>query len=101
MQICHISLHELVKHDENGLIFRDSWELAEQLRVRRLTVITAQVCVGNYFALMLMFVSQSLLSEFPSSKGRLGTFRENLRASRGQRWDENWDQNVLPLLRSS
>ncbi|XP_032393414.1 chitobiosyldiphosphodolichol beta-mannosyltransferase isoform X1 [Etheostoma spectabile] len=65
-------LHELVKHEENGLIFRDSQELAEQLK--------------------------SLLSEFPGSGGRLGVFRRNLRSSRGQRWDDNWDQNVLPLL---
>ncbi|XP_068434303.1 chitobiosyldiphosphodolichol beta-mannosyltransferase isoform X2 [Clinocottus analis] len=66
-------LSELVKHEENGLIFRDSQELAEQLK--------------------------SLLSEFPSSDGgRLGAFRRNLRASRGQRWDDNWDQNVLPLM---
>ncbi|XP_072225225.1 chitobiosyldiphosphodolichol beta-mannosyltransferase [Leuresthes tenuis] len=65
-------LHELVKHEENGLIFKDSAELAEQLK--------------------------SLLSEFPSSGGRLGTFRRNLRTSRGQRWDDNWDQNVLPLI---
>lgn len=28
------SLHELVKHNENGLIFRDSHELAEQLKVK-------------------------------------------------------------------
>lgn len=28
------SIHELVKHEENGLIFRDSQELAEQLKVR-------------------------------------------------------------------
>uniref|UniRef100_A0A672YKD2 ALG1 chitobiosyldiphosphodolichol beta-mannosyltransferase n=1 Tax=Sphaeramia orbicularis TaxID=375764 RepID=A0A672YKD2_9TELE len=33
------------------------------------------------------------------SDGRLGSFRRNLRASRGQRWDDNWDQNVLPLIR--
>uniref|UniRef100_A0A3Q3X6J4 Uncharacterized protein n=1 Tax=Mola mola TaxID=94237 RepID=A0A3Q3X6J4_MOLML len=65
-------LHELVKHEENGLIFRDSQELGQQLK--------------------------SLLSEFPSSEGRLGTFRRNLRTSRGQRWDDNWDQNVLPLI---
>ncbi|XP_037649402.1 chitobiosyldiphosphodolichol beta-mannosyltransferase [Sebastes umbrosus] len=68
-------LHELVKHEENGLIFRDSQELAEQLK--------------------------SLLSEFPSSEGRLGAFRRNLRTSRGQRWDDNWDQNVLPLIAAS
>ncbi|XP_071321822.1 chitobiosyldiphosphodolichol beta-mannosyltransferase isoform X2 [Trachinotus anak] len=65
-------LQELVKHEENGLIFRDSQELAERLK--------------------------SLLSEFPSSGGRLGLFRRNLRTSRGQRWDDNWDQNVLPLI---
>ncbi|KAM3597854.1 uncharacterized protein V6R79_010183 [Siganus canaliculatus] len=68
-------LHELVKHEENGLIFRDCQELAEQL--------------------------QSLLSEFPSFQGRLGAFRRNLRTSRGQRWDDNWNQNVLPLLAAS
>lgn len=33
-----LSLHELVKHEENGLIFRDSQELAEQLRVRMLYI---------------------------------------------------------------
>ncbi|KAG7504258.1 chitobiosyldiphosphodolichol beta-mannosyltransferase [Solea senegalensis] len=65
-------LHELVKHEENGLIFADSQELAEQLK--------------------------SLLSEFPASTGRLGLFRKNLRTSRGRCWDDNWDQNVLPLI---
>ncbi|XP_030646563.1 chitobiosyldiphosphodolichol beta-mannosyltransferase [Chanos chanos] len=66
-------LHELVKHDENGLIFKDSAELAEQLKL--------------------------LLSDFPSEEGKLGTFRKNLRQSGQQRWDENWDQNILPLLK--
>lgn len=65
-------LHELVKHEENGLIFKDSQELAKQLKL--------------------------LLSEFPGAGGRLGLFRRNLQASRGQRWDDNWNQNVLPLL---
>ncbi|XP_070778973.1 chitobiosyldiphosphodolichol beta-mannosyltransferase [Enoplosus armatus] len=68
-------LQELVKHEENGLVFRDSLELAEQLK--------------------------SLLSEFLRSDGRLGVFRRNLRTSRGQRWDDNWDQNVLPLITAS
>lgn len=31
---CVHSLHELVKHNENGLIFRDSDELAAQLKVK-------------------------------------------------------------------
>ncbi|XP_045571858.1 chitobiosyldiphosphodolichol beta-mannosyltransferase isoform X2 [Salmo salar] len=67
-------LHELVKHEENGLIFKDSEELSEQLK--------------------------SLLWDFPGceDEGKLGQFRRNLRASGGQRWDQNWDQNVLPLL---
>ncbi|KAM9844274.1 chitobiosyldiphosphodolichol beta-mannosyltransferase [Aulostomus maculatus] len=65
-------LDELVKHEENGLIFRDAQELAQQL--------------------------QLLLSGFPGSEGRLGDFRRNLRASRGQRWDDNWDHNILPLF---
>ncbi|XP_028267577.1 chitobiosyldiphosphodolichol beta-mannosyltransferase [Parambassis ranga] len=68
-------LHELVKHGENGLIFKDSPELAEQLK--------------------------SLLSEFPSTDGRLDVFRRNLNMSRGQRWDDNWDHNVLPLINAA
>ncbi|KAM6080358.1 chitobiosyldiphosphodolichol beta-mannosyltransferase isoform 3-T3 [Theristicus caerulescens] len=65
-------LHELVKHDENGLIFRDSNELAEQLKM--------------------------LFLGFPTLEGKLHNFRKNLRASKQLRWDESWDQTVLPLL---
>ncbi|KAM9746254.1 chitobiosyldiphosphodolichol beta-mannosyltransferase isoform 1-T1 [Menidia menidia] len=65
-------LQELVKHEENGLVFRDSAQLAQQLK--------------------------SLLSGFPAPVGRLAAFRRNLQTSRGQRWDQNWDQEVLPLL---
>ncbi|NXS44143.1 ALG1 mannosyltransferase, partial [Balaeniceps rex] len=48
-------LHELVKHNENGLIFRDSNELAEQLKM--------------------------LFLGFPTLEGKLHNFRKNLRAS--------------------
>ncbi|XP_074742162.1 chitobiosyldiphosphodolichol beta-mannosyltransferase isoform X2 [Strix uralensis] len=65
-------LHELVKHDENGLIFRDSKELAEQLKM--------------------------LFLGFPTLEGKLHNFRKNLRASKQLRWDESWDQTVLPLF---
>ncbi|XP_075574841.1 chitobiosyldiphosphodolichol beta-mannosyltransferase [Pelecanus crispus] len=65
-------LHELVKHNENGLIFRDSNELAEQLKM--------------------------LFLGFPTLEGKLHNFRKNLRASKQLRWDESWDQTVLPLL---
>lgn len=41
---------------------------------------------------------QLLLSDFPSTEGKLGLFRRNLRASGQQRWEENWDQTVLPIL---
>uniref|UniRef100_A0A3Q1JAJ2 Chitobiosyldiphosphodolichol beta-mannosyltransferase n=1 Tax=Anabas testudineus TaxID=64144 RepID=A0A3Q1JAJ2_ANATE len=75
LPVCAIQfscLQELVKHEENGLIFRDSQELAEQLK--------------------------ALLSQFPNSDGTLGLFRRNLRTNRGERWSDNWDQNVLPLI---
>ncbi|XP_075998947.1 chitobiosyldiphosphodolichol beta-mannosyltransferase [Genypterus blacodes] len=75
LPVCAINfncLHELVKHEENGLIFRDAQELAQQLKL--------------------------LLWEFPRADGSLGLFRRNLQASRGQGWDDNWNQNVLPLI---
>ncbi|XP_038275737.1 chitobiosyldiphosphodolichol beta-mannosyltransferase isoform X3 [Dermochelys coriacea] len=67
-------LYELVKHDENGLIFRDSNELAEQLKM--------------------------LLLEFPTAESKLYTFRRMLRASKQLRWDESWEQAVLPVFRN-
>ncbi|NXD31889.1 ALG1 mannosyltransferase, partial [Spelaeornis formosus] len=67
-------LHELVRHNENGLIFRDSQELAEQLKM--------------------------LFLDFPTPEGKLQRFRENLRASRQPRWEQSWEQTVLPLLGS-
>ncbi|XP_060642400.2 chitobiosyldiphosphodolichol beta-mannosyltransferase [Anolis sagrei] len=68
-------LHELVKHEVNGLVFKDSSELAEQLKM--------------------------LFWEFPAVEGKLSLFRRNLRSARQLRWDESWEQAVLPLFSSS
>ncbi|XP_076839363.1 chitobiosyldiphosphodolichol beta-mannosyltransferase [Brachyhypopomus gauderio] len=76
LPVCAINfqcLDELVKHEENGLVFTDSSELAEQLKM--------------------------LLCEFPKEHGKLRHFRQNLREGGQQRWDENWDLNVLPLFK--
>ncbi|KFO71281.1 Putative glycosyltransferase ALG1-like, partial [Cuculus canorus] len=67
-------LHELVKHNENDLIFWDWNELTEQLKVKT-----------------------GLISLHSSHGGKLHSFRENLCTSKQLRWDESWDQTVLPL----
>ncbi|KAK2097489.1 mannosyltransferase [Saguinus oedipus] len=75
LPVCAVNfkcLHELVKHDENGLVFEDSEELAAQL--------------------------QMLFSNFPDPAGKLNQFRKNLQESEQLRWDESWVQTVLPLV---
>ncbi|XP_073884921.1 chitobiosyldiphosphodolichol beta-mannosyltransferase isoform X2 [Macaca fascicularis] len=75
LPVCAVNfkcLHELVKHEENGLVFEDSEELAAQL--------------------------QMLFSNFPDPAGKLNQFRKNLRESEQLRWDESWVQTVLPLV---
>ncbi|XP_012503196.1 PREDICTED: chitobiosyldiphosphodolichol beta-mannosyltransferase [Propithecus coquereli] len=75
LPVCAVNfqcLHELVKHEENGLVFEDSEELAAQL--------------------------QMLFSKFPDPAGKLSQFRKNLRESEQLRWDESWTRTVLPLL---
>lgn len=66
-------LDELVRHEENGLIFNSATELAQQLKL--------------------------LFQDFPNDRGKLSVYRKNLRESAEQRWDENWDQNILPLFK--
>ncbi|XP_049759569.1 chitobiosyldiphosphodolichol beta-mannosyltransferase isoform X1 [Elephas maximus indicus] len=75
LPVCAVNfrcLHELVKHEENGLVFEDSEELAAQLKM--------------------------LFSKFPDPAGKLNLFRKNLRESRQVRWHESWKRTVLPLL---
>lgn len=52
----------------------------------------------SYFSVVLFFKLQMLFLGFPSLEGKLQSFRENLRESRQLRWDQSWDQTVLPLL---
>uniref|UniRef100_A0A8D0HAK6 Chitobiosyldiphosphodolichol beta-mannosyltransferase n=1 Tax=Sphenodon punctatus TaxID=8508 RepID=A0A8D0HAK6_SPHPU len=70
-----LCLHELVKHEENGLIFKDFSELEEQMKM--------------------------LFLEFPTGAGKLQMLRRNLQASKQLRWDESWEQTVLPVFSSS
>lgn len=43
------SLHELVKHEDNGLIFHDSKELAQQLKVSfKIAVVSFSQDVDSY-----------------------------------------------------
>ncbi|XP_067859204.1 chitobiosyldiphosphodolichol beta-mannosyltransferase isoform X2 [Heptranchias perlo] len=75
LPVCAIDfqcLHELVKHEENGLIFKNSHELAEQLKL--------------------------LFTDFQDVKSKLSIFKRNLKESKMVQWDENWDETVLPLL---
>ncbi|XP_074136548.1 chitobiosyldiphosphodolichol beta-mannosyltransferase isoform X1 [Sminthopsis crassicaudata] len=75
LPVCAIhfqSLHELVKHEENGMVFMDSEELAAQLKM--------------------------LFSEFSSPDNRLNQFRKNLKESKQLRWDESWERTVFPLF---
>ncbi|CAN2391125.1 Chitobiosyldiphosphodolichol beta-mannosyltransferase, partial [Pristimantis euphronides] len=68
-------LHELVKHNENGLTFEDSKELAAQIKM--------------------------LFMDFTSDSSKLKRLRQNLRDSKQMRWDESWDQMVLPIFRNN
>ncbi|KAG9477126.1 hypothetical protein GDO78_002500 [Eleutherodactylus coqui] len=78
LPVCAIKfkcLHELVKHNENGLTFEDSEELAAHLKM--------------------------LLTDFTSRSSKLQQFRQNLHESKQMRWDETWDQTVLPIFRDN
>ncbi|XP_018429662.1 PREDICTED: chitobiosyldiphosphodolichol beta-mannosyltransferase [Nanorana parkeri] len=78
LPVCAVNfkcLHELVKHKENGLIFEDYKELAEQLKM--------------------------LFTNFTSDSNKLKPFRQNLRESKQIRWDETWDETVLPLFKGN
>lgn len=68
------SLSELVKHDQNGLVFNSESELAQQL--------------------------QKLLHGFPDQCALLEKFRDNLKAFQEVRWSNVWEESVLPIFSS-
>lgn len=76
MCILSISLSELVRHNENSLVFADENELAQQLKM--------------WFRGFPNNDTQRQLDE---------KFRQNLQAFQENRWHGNWSLNVLPCFR--
>lgn len=75
LPVCAINfkcLNELVKHEKNGLIFKDSTELAQSII--------------------------KLLQGFPDNSKTLDAFRKNLTGFQTIRWHDSWTQTVLPLF---
>ncbi|KAJ3267695.1 hypothetical protein HK104_005700, partial [Borealophlyctis nickersoniae] len=66
---------ELIQHGENGLIFHTAEELCEQL--------------------VSLF---ELFEGFPNSSATLSTLRAGTESFQKQRWESNWQDNVLPHL---
>ncbi|XP_074647235.1 chitobiosyldiphosphodolichol beta-mannosyltransferase-like [Tubulanus polymorphus] len=76
LPVCAIQfacLHELVKHEENGLVFNSAQQLTTQI--------------------------QDLLSDFPE-KTTLNQFHKNLKTFQSTRWTETWNDIVLPKIQA-
>ncbi|ESO87135.1 hypothetical protein LOTGIDRAFT_210506 [Lottia gigantea] len=65
-------LSELVQHNKNGLIFKDSQNLSSQLK--------------------------ELLNGFPADQSKLTAMRRNIKAFQSVRWNDQWKKIVLPLM---
>jgi len=77
LPVCAVNfncLHELLRHEHNGLIFNDHKELADQLQI--------------------------LSQGFPSRMKNyyLQRFRDNLSSFQSLRWDHYWKLHVLPII---
>ena len=72
----HYSLNELVRHEQNGFVFENSEELSEQIL--------------------------SWFLEFPNNISLVNIkekFQQNLMQFQTLRWNENWNNTVLPFLK--
>uniref|UniRef100_A0A6A7G8H1 UDP-Glycosyltransferase/glycogen phosphorylase n=1 Tax=Hirondellea gigas TaxID=1518452 RepID=A0A6A7G8H1_9CRUS len=65
-------ISELVHHDENGLLFKDSRHLASQI--------------------------ENLFSEFPYQTDQLDAMREKIKDFQTIRWSDSWRENALPIF---
>lgn len=75
LPVCAIEfncLSELVKHEENGLIFKDSHGLYKNI--------------------------QTLLDGFPNNSKKLDQFRKKLTGFQSVRWHDCWVKTVLPIF---
>eukprot|EP01083_Nonionella_stella_P126573 383183_1 len=75
LPVCAIDfacISELVRHNENGYVFQDSAQLAEQI--------------------------MSLLKEFPEKTDRLDRFRNEIQKFQRVRWTDSWQQHALPVF---
>ncbi|XP_065899004.1 chitobiosyldiphosphodolichol beta-mannosyltransferase-like [Dysidea avara] len=75
LPVCALQFYcidELVKHDQNGLLFSDGHNLSNQI--------------------------QELAVNFPAFNGKLSKFKENLKPFQSLRWDHFWKIHVLPAL---
>ena len=92
-----LSISELVKVNENGLLFTDGSQLAEHLLVS-FDDFFLLFCVFSFkiifFGLYLMLV-KSLLSNL-GSDSRLAEFRQNLQTV--SNWNGEWDTIIKPIL---
>ncbi|KAH0631773.1 hypothetical protein JD844_019548 [Phrynosoma platyrhinos] len=59
------------------------------------------VCAVHFQCLHELVKHETLFWEFPTMEGKLSLFRRNLRSARQLRWDESWEQTVLPLFSTS
>lgn len=66
------SLSELVRHNENGLVFENSNQLAQQLKL--------------------------WFTNFPQIREEHKTFREKIKLFQKIDWHQNWMENALPLF---
>jgi beta-1,4-mannosyltransferase len=75
LPVCAIGfpcLHELVHHNENGMVFADEQELSEQM--------------------------MELIGNFPADTKKLDSFRQELKTFQQLRWTESWTNCALPIF---